>query len=85
MGVLTIRSLDDDLLDALRRRAIAHDRSTEAEVRAIIREAVSRPERPDKPLPDRSAIIEELRRFRELMPMIDPPITTDLLREDRDR
>lgn len=36
MATLTIRSLDDELKSALRRRAAAHGRSMEAEVRAIL-------------------------------------------------
>lgn len=40
MAVLTVRSLADELVFALKARAKAHGRSTEAEVREILREAV---------------------------------------------
>jgi len=40
MGALNIRNLPDDVHTALRMRAVQNRRSTEAEVRAIIEEAV---------------------------------------------
>lgn len=40
MAVLTVRSLADEVVFALKARAKAHGRSTEAEVRKILREAV---------------------------------------------
>lgn len=43
MADLSIRSLDDGVRELLRRRAASHGRSMEAEVRAILTEAV-RPE-----------------------------------------
>lgn len=43
MAMLTVRNLPDAVHRALRARAAVHDRSTEAEVRAILEEAV-RPE-----------------------------------------
>ncbi|MDQ2696498.1 MAG: Arc family DNA-binding protein [Pseudomonadota bacterium] len=43
MAMLTVRNLPEEVHRALRVRAAAHGRSTEAEVRAILEEAV-RPE-----------------------------------------
>lgn len=40
MAILTVRGLPDEVHRALRVRAAAHSRSTEAEVRAILEEAV---------------------------------------------
>lgn len=40
MAVLTVRNLPDEIHRALRVRAAGHGRSTEAEVRAILEEAV---------------------------------------------
>ena len=40
MAQLLVRQLDDDVKAALQRRARAHGRSTEEEVREILREAV---------------------------------------------
>ena len=76
MATLTVRNLDDDVIDRLRLRAAENDRSVEAEVRALIRRAVG--------AGDRAAFIEASRRIARMSPMVDPPITTDLLREDRD-
>lgn len=46
MAQLLVRQLDEDVKDALQRRARAHGRSTEEEVREILRDAV-RTERAD--------------------------------------
>lgn len=40
MGTLTIRNLDDDIQRRLKQQAAAHDRSMEAEARAILGSAV---------------------------------------------
>ena len=44
MAALSIRDLDDDVRERLRMRAASHGRSMEAEVRAILIEAVTPPE-----------------------------------------
>jgi len=41
MGNVTIRNVPDDIHDALKVRAARHQRSTEAEMRAILMAAVS--------------------------------------------
>lgn len=43
MATLTIRDLDDSIRDELRVRAARHGRSMEAEVRAILKAAVTVP------------------------------------------
>lgn len=43
MAAITVRNLPDETHRALKARAAAHGRSTEAEVRAILSEAVSEP------------------------------------------
>ncbi len=43
MAVMTIRNLDDEVRDKLRIRAAHNKRSMEAEVRAILAEAVGSP------------------------------------------
>jgi plasmid stability protein len=40
-GDLNIRDLDDDLIDRLKQRAARHGRSTEAEHREILRQALA--------------------------------------------
>jgi len=47
MAALSIRDLDDGVKQRLRERAASNGRSMEAEVRAILAEAVPEPERPD--------------------------------------
>lgn len=46
MSAITIRNLSDETHRALKARAAAHHRSTEAEVRAILDAAVAPAERP---------------------------------------
>jgi plasmid stability protein len=46
MGQLLVRDLDDEVIARLKKRAAAHGRSTEAEHRAILEEAVKRPLEP---------------------------------------
>ncbi len=43
MATLTIRDLDEELRAQLRVRAARHGRSMEAEVRAILRDALTKP------------------------------------------
>jgi plasmid stability protein len=50
MGQILIRKLEDDVLEGLRARARANNRSVEAEARAIIGSAVLPPERPRRTL-----------------------------------
>ena len=44
MAALSIRDLGDDVRERLRVRAATHGRSMEAEIRAILTEAVSEPD-----------------------------------------
>ncbi|MDQ3503398.1 MAG: Arc family DNA-binding protein, partial [Actinomycetota bacterium] len=45
MAAVSIRDLDDDVRERLRVRAARHGRSMEAEIRAILAEAVREPDR----------------------------------------
>lgn len=45
-GSLSIRNLDATLIDRLKRRAARHGRSTEAEVRDILRQALAGEDEP---------------------------------------
>lgn len=64
MATITIRNLDDDVRDALRQRAQANGRSTEAEVRFVLEQLVTgvpvSTERRDTPR----------RRFAEIEPIV---------------
>lgn len=46
MPAITVRNLSDETHRALKARATAHQRSTEAEVRAILDASVASPDRP---------------------------------------
>ena len=46
MAVITVRNLDDDAIRRLQARAARNGRSTEAEVRAILVEAVAEQDEP---------------------------------------
>ena len=48
MATLTIRDLDEELRASLRVRAARHGRSMEAEVREILRDALTRPPAADQ-------------------------------------
>lgn len=45
MANLVVRNLDDEIVQALKERAARHKRSAEAEHRAILRQALTRPQR----------------------------------------
>ncbi|HXZ09110.1 MAG TPA: DNA-binding protein, partial [Paraburkholderia sp.] len=45
MANLTVRDLDDDIVQALKERAAAHGRSAEAEHREILAKTLRRPQR----------------------------------------
>ncbi|TAL77665.1 MAG: hypothetical protein EPN75_12410 [Beijerinckiaceae bacterium] len=75
-GNLHIRNLDDDLIARLKRRATRHGRSTEAEHREILRQALAHEEEPafDK-------LAADLRKLTERHKQTD---SERLLREGRD-
>jgi len=80
MANLTIRNLDDDVVDQLKKQAKDHNRSLEAEVRQILTEKAT-------PRPWRGAeLLAEADRIAAMTPK-DVPQTdsTLLIREDRDR
>lgn len=45
MPSLVVRNLDESIINALKARAVAHHRSTEAEHRAILAEVLMKPQR----------------------------------------
>jgi antitoxin FitA len=55
MAQLVVRNLDEEVKTRLRRRAAAHGRSMEEEVRAILRDAVKEEARPKSGLGTRIA------------------------------
>ena len=76
-GNLHVRNLEDDLIVRLKRRAARHGRSTEAEHREILRQALANE---DEPSFDKlAADLRKLTRHRKQTP------SEILLREERDR
>ena len=76
MASLSVRNLDDDLFARLKRRAARHRRSAEAEVRDIIRQALSG--EAETSFDDLAAELRALTADRHHTP------AEDLLRESRD-
>ena len=75
-GNLQVRNLDDDLIVRLKRRAARHGRSTEAEHREILQQALSSEVEPS--FEDLAAELRQLTRGRRHTP------AEVLLREGRD-
>lgn len=77
MATLTIRNLDDAVVEKLKERARDNERSLEAEVRALLAQAAERPSS------------KKLRELAEKIAAMTPDVpqtdSTDLIREDRDR
>lgn len=76
MATLTIRNLDDEVVEKLKQRAKAHHRSLEAEVRVLLIEAASRPSREE--------FFKQAERIRAMTPNVPQTDSTELIREDRD-
>lgn len=78
MGNLTIRNLDDGVVDRLKAQAKANQRSLEGEIRHLLTRQVDRAER----IAD---FRERTRRLVSLTAGSCQSDSVDLLREDRDR
>ena len=74
-GNLQVRNLDDDLILRLKRRAARHGRSTEAEHREILRQALSAEVEPS--FAELAARLREMTKGRKHTP------SEDLQREGR--
>lgn len=80
MATIHVRQLDDGVVQDLKRRAAANDRSLEAEVRHILKSSVA-----DDMAAKREAFLALTARFhRELNGRRFTP-SENLVREDRDR
>lgn len=78
MGTVTIRNLDDTVIDRLKERAQDNGRSLEAELRALLTEISARP--------SRKRFIELAERISAMTPKdVEQTDSAQLLREDRDR
>ncbi len=76
MANLTIRNLDDKVVERLKTRAKANNRSLEAEVRDLLERNVG-------PM-NREEFINMARRIRAMTPDVPQTDSTALIREDRD-
>jgi plasmid stability protein len=77
MATLTIRSLEDEVVDALKARARRNQRSLEAEVRVLLRDVVS--------CRSTSSLRELADQIAALTPKVPQTDSTELVREDRMR
>ena len=78
MGSITVRNLDDNVINALKAEAHANERSLEAEVRYVLTRRASRATRIGE-FRERSY---QISRIAPEGPQTD---SVDMLREDRDR
>ena len=76
MATVTIRNLDDEVVEKLKRRAKAGNRSLEAEIRRILSQSASQISREE--------LIQLADRIRDMTPEVPQSDSTRLLREDRD-
>lgn len=78
MATVTIRNLEDAVVERLKARARDNERSLEAEIRALLTEVSERP--------SRKAFIALAERIAAMTPEgIEQTDSVELLREDRDR
>ena len=76
MGKILVRNLDDAVVDALRRRAMACGISMEEQVRRALTSAVGL---------DRAEAVRRFAEFRHRIGQLPGPSTLEDLRRDRDR
>lgn len=79
MGQVVIRNLDDRVLETLKARAAAQQKSLEQSLREILTDAA---------WPNRAELLAELERIRAMTPPRKPgvqyPSAEEMIREDRD-
>lgn len=77
MATLTIRNVDDKVVKKLKKQAADHNRSLEAEVRELLKQAAGR-----KTPAELRAIAD---RITAMTPGVQKTDSTDIIREFRDR
>jgi antitoxin FitA len=77
LSTLTVRNVEDDVVAALKARAKRNNRSLEAEIRVLLRNAVDRG--------SRTSLRELADRIAALTPKVRQTDSTELVREDRTR
>lgn len=78
MANVTIRNLDDEVVETLKRRAAKNNRSFEAEMREILSNAASIQRR-------KNSFLDRARRISDMTPDVPQTDSALLVREDRDR
>ena len=79
MATVTIRNLDDEVVEKLKLRAKEHNRSLEAELRQLLKDAIQQDRR-------KTDFLLEAARIRAMTARNRPQSdSVDLLREDRSR
>ncbi len=78
MGTLTVRNMDDHVIEKLKKQAKANHRSLEGEVRHLLTQQFDR-------LTRIAAVRERSRQLISLTTDLAQTDSVDLLREDRDR
>lgn len=78
MAQILVRDLDDSIVERLRSKAQAHNRSLEAEVRWVLGEAAS------ALTIDHDAAVQSLSQLRKKLKGRKLPDTTASIREERD-
>lgn len=77
MGTLTIRNLDDAVIERLKQEARENGRSLEAEVRSLLEVMARRP--------SRESYLEQVRRIRKAIPPLTGIDSGELIRRSRER
>lgn len=77
MANLTIRNLDDEVVEKLKARAKENERSLEAEIRVLLTETAERP--------SRKTLRELAERISAMTPDVPQTDSTKIIREFRDR
>lgn len=79
MANLTIRNVDDDIVETLKARAKSNNRSLESEIRQILVDQARRPSWRG------AELLERAKRIAAMTPDVPQTDSVELLREDRDR
>jgi antitoxin FitA len=72
MGQILIRNINDEALNALRTKSQSRGKSLEGVVRELIE---------NEGMPDRSALLEEMRRIQPMTPCLVPSLSAADYRE----
>jgi len=78
MANLTIRNVEDEIVDRLKDKAVRNGRSLEAELRDVLKQAANRKTREE--------LLAEIDRIAAMTPKdVKQTDSAELIREDRDR